>query len=392
MALRDQLVLLERADLVAPSVGEYELVYNFRHALIQEAAYNSLLRSDRRAVHQLAGEFLERLAGKRLAGSELAQQLARHFDEAGAPARALPYYQSAGEDAIARYANAEAAALLGYALECAKQQPRDAISEAVLRHLYELRGRTLELDGQYEQALESYATMAAQAKGRGDRPLAVAALIAKLQLFATANPLFDPARAEPLAEQALAEARALGDRAAEAKILWSQANLYRLSQRNERARECGEMALAIARAMGLREQMALALNDLIHVYSNLGRWDQGRSAAEEAGSLWRELGNLPMLADSLSTSATYAAMFGELHTAIEAGQAAYDLSLRASSLWGQTYSLFGPSSAILVPGPGGPCPGGQPRLPTTCSPGGLSGTASGQSFTAGGHLSGARRN
>ena len=59
LGLPGWLTHLERADLIRLAASVPELTYLFRHALIQEGAYQSLLRADRRLVHRAAGETLE---------------------------------------------------------------------------------------------------------------------------------------------------------------------------------------------------------------------------------------------------------------------------------------------------------------------------------------------
>ncbi len=61
MTLVSQLTTLEFAGLIRLAQVQPELEYVFRHALVQEAAYASLLRQDRRDLHRAVGETLERL-------------------------------------------------------------------------------------------------------------------------------------------------------------------------------------------------------------------------------------------------------------------------------------------------------------------------------------------
>jgi tetratricopeptide (TPR) repeat protein len=137
----------------------------------------------------------------------------------------------------------------------------------------------------------------------------------------------------------LLEARALDDRPAEARILWNRLNLYRFTLRLRLARESGERSLAIARALGLREQMALTLNDLVHVYAHSGQWPAAKAVSVEVHALWRQMGNLPMLADSLTTSAMFGNSYGELDMALAHAAEAMELSVTTGNLWGQAYSL-----------------------------------------------------
>ena len=77
--------------------------YLFRHTLVQDAAYQSLLRSRRRELHRKIAEALEKRLGEgRDSPPEL---LAHHFDEAGLAEPAVAYYRSAGERAEERFAS-----------------------------------------------------------------------------------------------------------------------------------------------------------------------------------------------------------------------------------------------------------------------------------------------
>jgi predicted ATPase len=89
--------------------------YLFKHALIQDAAYQSLLRSTRQQHHQRIAQVLEaRFPEIVEAQPEL---VAHHYTEAGLSVQALPYWQRAGQRAIERYANLEAVAHLRQGLE-----------------------------------------------------------------------------------------------------------------------------------------------------------------------------------------------------------------------------------------------------------------------------------
>src|SRR5262249_7633719 len=80
--------------------------YRFKHALIQDAAYQSLLRSTRQQHHQRIAEVLEgRFAELCETQPEL---LAHHYTEAGLAEHAIAYWQRAGEHARDRSAPLEA--------------------------------------------------------------------------------------------------------------------------------------------------------------------------------------------------------------------------------------------------------------------------------------------
>lgn len=106
MSAQNELGTLEASGLVQVAALEPELEYLFRHALVQDAAYSSLLKQDRRTLHRLAAESLLVLYPDR--HRELAAVVALHFERAGDPAAAAEYLVIAGDHALERFANREA--------------------------------------------------------------------------------------------------------------------------------------------------------------------------------------------------------------------------------------------------------------------------------------------
>jgi TOMM system kinase/cyclase fusion protein len=92
--------------------------YLFKHALIQDTAYQSLLKSKRQQLHQQIAQVLEeQFPETKETQPEL---LAHHYTEAGLTEQALPYWQRAGQRASERSANLEAISHLTKALELLK--------------------------------------------------------------------------------------------------------------------------------------------------------------------------------------------------------------------------------------------------------------------------------
>jgi tetratricopeptide (TPR) repeat protein len=97
---------LEAKGLVSVAAYRPELEYLFRHWLVQDAAYGSLLKQERRELHRLVGEALERLYPERR--DELAGILAMHFEQAGDAQKAIEYLIRDGRYALDRSAVREA--------------------------------------------------------------------------------------------------------------------------------------------------------------------------------------------------------------------------------------------------------------------------------------------
>jgi class 3 adenylate cyclase/predicted ATPase len=109
--LQHELGRLVEAEIVYHRGVPPQATYTFKHALIQDTAYQSLLKSTRQQYHQRIAQVLEaQFAETAEAEPEL---LAHHYTEAGCYAQAVGYWQQAGERASQRSAHVEAIAHLG---------------------------------------------------------------------------------------------------------------------------------------------------------------------------------------------------------------------------------------------------------------------------------------
>src|SRR5438132_4072848 len=114
-ALKHALAQLEQAELVFRRGEPPEAVYSFKHALVRDAAYESLLKSRRHQLHgQIARALEERFAEIVASQPEI---VAHHFTEAGLVDPAIEYWLKAGQQAARRSANAEALNHLARGLE-----------------------------------------------------------------------------------------------------------------------------------------------------------------------------------------------------------------------------------------------------------------------------------
>jgi class 3 adenylate cyclase/tetratricopeptide (TPR) repeat protein len=102
--------------------------YRFKHVLIQEAIYRTMLAEQRTRLHRAAAESLEGLARDT---QEDALALARHWEGAGESLRAIPYYRRGAELAIRGFANEEAVEALDHALDLLDQEPATAARDEI---------------------------------------------------------------------------------------------------------------------------------------------------------------------------------------------------------------------------------------------------------------------
>lgn len=295
-----QLSLLENASLIRLVAARPELEYIFRHALVREAAYGSLLHRQRRLLHQAVGEALEAGTTSEAQRTELTPVLAYHFDEAGDEARALRYFTQAGEAAAAQYALPEAIGFFTRALEIARRQAD--VSTETLVALYRQRGRALQSSDQVDAAWQNYLDLEAESQARGEARLRLTAMIERATLLAVFSSLFNPAGAVSLSQAALVLAEQLDDRPAQARILW---NMMRATSYNDpqAAIAIGERSLALAREAGDALQLGFSLQDLQYPYRTLGQHARALALLDESRAVWRGLQEWHMLADNLNQTA-----------------------------------------------------------------------------------------
>jgi tetratricopeptide (TPR) repeat protein len=331
MSLQPQLAQLENAGLIRLAAAAPELAYLFRHGLIQDAAYSTLIRSQRRRWHRATAEVLESTYPTQASTVELAPILANHFTLAGDGPRALRYLVLAGDAAFGNYANAEAATFYRQALDIAGQTGAE-YDPQIIRHLYSRHGRALELTSRFEAALDNYRAMEALARQHEDKALELAAVLARATIHSTANMAQDVPQALGLLERASALAHELGDQAAEANINWTLLlNNTMAGGDPAQSINFGQRALELARSLGQRELMAFVLTDLWFAYGAAGQWDQARAVLDEGRTTARELGNLSVLCENLGRSGMTELIAGRYDEALAYMDQSYAVAEAANS-------------------------------------------------------------
>jgi tetratricopeptide (TPR) repeat protein len=170
LALQSALDRLAGADLLIAEGAGTHATYRFKHALIQDAAYDSLLKSRRQALHRRAAEILRDDPQRAAAAPEV---VAHHFTEAGLDELAIEWWGKAGDQALRRSAFQEAIAHLGKAIAMADKAagavPPPGSGDAAAS------GRRLKLQTVYGQALLwSKGLVAEETRASFDRTRALA--------------------------------------------------------------------------------------------------------------------------------------------------------------------------------------------------------------------------
>ena len=185
-----------------------DATYLFKHALVQDAAYGTLLRERRRALHARIADAIEESFAD--IAENQPELLAKHCAEAGSDERATKYWRAAGEKAVRRASNREAIGHFRQALALnEKQAPDEERSLTELAILSQLGPALMSVHGwsapEVGTAFERAEYLARELKRSSD----LAPPLAGLWLFHTARGRFS--RAEEITKEIFNVAEALND-------------------------------------------------------------------------------------------------------------------------------------------------------------------------------------
>jgi class 3 adenylate cyclase/tetratricopeptide (TPR) repeat protein len=156
-ALKHALTQLEDAELLFRRGEPPTAIYSFKHALVQDVAYENLLKSRRQVLHRrIADTLRDRFPTTAESQPEV---VAHHFTQAGLAEAAIQWWRKAGDRALERSAYSEAIAHLEHAIRLAKEMPEGAAQRLLLLELETTYGRAL-LHGRGHSQPETIAAFA----------------------------------------------------------------------------------------------------------------------------------------------------------------------------------------------------------------------------------------
>jgi class 3 adenylate cyclase/predicted ATPase len=139
--LKGALAQLTAAELIFVRGEPPHSRYVFKHALVQDAAYSSLLRGKRQQLHSRIAEVLEEQFADTVETQP--ELVAHHFEQAGISGPAIEYLRKAGQRAIERSANAEAIGHLKHALELLQSLPDNSDHKRAALELEVMLGQAM---------------------------------------------------------------------------------------------------------------------------------------------------------------------------------------------------------------------------------------------------------
>jgi predicted ATPase/class 3 adenylate cyclase len=303
----EELQELRRHDLIRGEPSAPRREYRFKHSLIQETAYGSLLRRRQQELHGRAALALERLSPERHG------LLAHHYSAAGQDEPALAQHTLAAKAAFGMYALDEALDHCARATRAAERLGA-ATEDRRVGELLRVRGNVRFYRGDLAGGAED-------------------------------------------AQAALAAARATGDRRLEMRALTDLSGLRHHSV--DQAVEYGQQALRIAESLGDVEATILSLSRLSILLANRLRLDAAVEHAERALRLADRARNDRMVGRALDAIKLVAFELGDLRKLEEVSQRAAAIHRRLDDRFYLSYTML---ESAFVPLAGGGFAAARERL------------------------------
>lgn len=330
-ALDDALTRLEDSELVYRRGLPPDLTYEFKHALVQGAAYSTLLRGKRQQLHLEIARVLEERFPHVVEGKP--ELLAHHFGEAADTERAQFYAERAGDAAAARYAPVEARARYQSALEMARSRPPgEEVSRGKIGLILKLAGVALNRED-FERDLNNLDHARALAEQLGDNAL-LGQVVYWMGRTNYVLGRFDSGVA--YAERALRLAEELdGGDAATAPPVNLLARLHCLLGEPRKAADYGARNVEQMRRLGNRMEEAAVSGVLAFAYGTMGDFPRAFAAADHGVALAETIDHLPTVSACHHFRGVVHGWRGDIEASCESFARALELCERSKDVFRQ---------------------------------------------------------
>jgi predicted ATPase len=280
---------LEEHEFIQKSEGEYE----FKHPLIHEVAYNTLLKSKRSELHKKVGERMEELFKDRI--SDFYPLLSRQYYYAKVWDKAYDYSIKSAKSAQASYQNVEAMRFCDRAIECLRSdESREARKKEI--EAMEEKTRILILIGRLTEAMD-------------------------------------------LSDKAIQMSREINDKNSEAECLTVRAGDHAGTGQFEEMRKTSEEALVLFRDVNDKEGKARALGSVGIAYSHLGKRKEALECYLHSRKIVKDLGDKALEARLLNNIGSLCRASGEVDEELKCYSSALKISEESGDKRGQQIIL-----------------------------------------------------
>ena len=328
-ALDEALAQLVDAELVYRRGLPPDVVYEFKHALVQDVAYDSLLRNKRQQLHREIAELLQTQFPD--TGKLHPEMLAHHYLKGGLTEQAIPHLLSAGDLAAKRFALKEATKLYEEALDKARSLPAsDTTSRLQIQAMLKLASAASSRE-QWKSQLGNLEQAQALASRLRDDHLLAQTLYWTGRAHYWLGEFNLPVQ---LAEQSLRIADAShAEERITAEPLSLLARIYCLRGEPRQATVYGTRAVEEMHRLGNRIEEASAAGVLAFAHSVHGRFGPAAEAAERGIRVARVTEHLPTLAACFMFRAIVEGWRGNVGPAVSDFEEATAASERAGDVF-----------------------------------------------------------
>jgi tetratricopeptide (TPR) repeat protein len=269
--------------------------YIFKHAILRDVTYESVLKRLRRIYHAQAAEWLVERSGDRV--SEYTGLIAEHYERAGQTQKALTYFSRAGEQALNISAYREAISLLERALNLL-QEDQIQNSQAQEAELKWQLGQAHRGLSSYNRAKQLYEESLTAFVDADNKEGIVKALYELGWLVGYILRRYDDG--EPYFRESLEIAREIDDKRGIAWALNGMGAMAHWQGKQAEAIEYYQESLALAQEIGDTARVAGAYNNIGLVQNELGLYEEAKGNLEESLRIFREIGNRAGIANPLT--------------------------------------------------------------------------------------------
>lgn len=297
---------LEEAGFLTRGEGP---VRSFRHDLVQRAAFETLLRHNRRLIHRSVALALESLFSK--SAPAISLTLLRHWEAADEPGRILELAPCAMQVAGGGGQIEEALRIADKIITMTENGATDQEFKARMTALG-TKQSLLSRTGRNHEALEVVGRMYEEAAGD---PEWEAEALRAMAIAYQEDGLVD--RVEPLLQQALEKACQSGIEELQGRVLGSLANYHSDTGDKETAKGLYHKAMEIQHRLGNRSQVAALYSNIANLFSRLGAYAESERYYRMAVEVHSELGDRMSLGYALNGLAICLARAGDINGAEE---------------------------------------------------------------------------
>jgi len=313
---------LESKDLVYEERSIPELEYTFKHALTQEATYQTILEQRQKAFHRQVAEGIEKLYSDRL--EEFYEELVHHWERSGVKEKTLEYLVKVGQKASKNYLNETAVEYYTRAIELAKEL---GISGDRLAEIYDYRGNLYNNIMFYEESIsdliDALSLYTKQQKRAG-----VCALLSSIYFWN----IYDIEESALYARKALSEVDPMDKSRETAKVYNNVVFLFLDVVDPEEGGRYLRKAISISEEMGYKDMLALSYTYLYYFEHRLYLSNEEAPNARE-----KALSYLPYAKSNLSDYAHACLFYGMLsvkgNECVRFLQEAIEAGIKSGTTW-----------------------------------------------------------